>query len=152
MDVGLVHMGTNEKRMTAFEEPGGKFIADPVGLLRRDLSGLEGLAHLVGDHVALLLPPGDTLILAPGKGKLRRCRVWVAGVGGDKFAAVCLVRVFTVVDPVRKTLSGGPPLAYVYGYNARGRRNHHLYEIIWEIDIENRKMQIVIIFLNCEKC
>ena len=105
---------------------GGKLIANFVGFLRRDLSGLEGLAHLVGDHVALLLPPGDALILAPGKSKLRRCRVRITGVGGDKFAIICLVRVFTVAGPVGKTLSGGPPLAYVHGDNARGRRSHHL--------------------------
>ncbi len=122
VDVGLVHMGTDKKRMTPFEEPGGKLIADFVGLLRRDLSGLEGLAHLVGNHVALLLPPGDALVLAPGKGKLRRCRVGVAGVGGDKLAAICLVRVFAVADPAGKTLSGGPALAYVHGDNARGGR------------------------------
>ena len=57
VNVLFVGVRGNEKGMSAFQKPLGKLIAHTVCVLRRDPSGLKGLAHLIGDHVMPLLPP-----------------------------------------------------------------------------------------------
>ena len=64
LDVFYVAVSGNDKRMIAFQKTAGKFIADGVGFLRRNLARLEGLAHLIGDNFMLLRSPGVGLILA----------------------------------------------------------------------------------------
>lgn len=59
-----VAVGGNDKRMISLQKAVGKFVADGVGFLRRNLVGLEGLAHLIGDNLMLLRSPGVDLILA----------------------------------------------------------------------------------------
>ena len=44
MDMGLVNMGTNDKGVFALGEPLGKFHAQSVGFLWRDLPRTERLA------------------------------------------------------------------------------------------------------------
>ena len=65
----MLHMptilvGGNDKRMIAFQKTAGKFIADGVGFLRRNLAGFKRLTHLIGDNFMLLRSPGVGLILA----------------------------------------------------------------------------------------
>lgn len=62
--VFYVAMGGNDKRMITFQKTAGKFVADGIGFLRRNLTGLEGLAHLIGDNLMLLRSPGVGLVLA----------------------------------------------------------------------------------------
>ena len=64
MYVLYVAMGGNDKRMIAFQKTAGKFVADGVGFLRRNLARLEGLTHLIGDNFMFLRSPGVGLILA----------------------------------------------------------------------------------------
>ena len=62
----LVGVGTDDKGMVALREAPGKFIAEPVGFLRSDLTRLERLANLIRDHIAGLLPAGELPVLALG--------------------------------------------------------------------------------------
>ena len=64
MHMPAILVGGNDKRMIAFQKTAGKFVADGVGFLRRNLARLEGLAHLIGDNLMLLRSPGVGLILA----------------------------------------------------------------------------------------
>lgn len=64
MDVCYVAVGGNNKRMIALQKTAGKFVADGIGFLRRNLAGLEGLAHLISDDLVLLRSPSVGLVLA----------------------------------------------------------------------------------------
>lgn len=59
-----VAVSGNDKRMISLQKAVGKFVADGIGFLRRNLAGLEGLAHLIGDNLMLLRSPGVGLVLA----------------------------------------------------------------------------------------
>ncbi len=83
MNVLFVGVRGYEKGVSPFQKPLGKLIAYAVRVLRRDLTGLEGLAHLIGDHIMPLFPPGDGLVLPLGEKKLRVGGFRVAFVGGD---------------------------------------------------------------------
>ena len=64
MHMPAILVGGNDKRMIAFQKTAGKFVADGIGFLRRNLAGLEGLARLIGDNLMLLRSPGVGLVLA----------------------------------------------------------------------------------------
>src|SRR5699024_9181033 len=59
VDMLLVRMGCHKKGVAALRPAHSQFIADTVSLLRRDLTGIEGHAYLVTEHVCFLflLPP-----------------------------------------------------------------------------------------------
>lgn len=57
-------MSCYNKSVIAFQKTAGKFVADSVCFLRRNLARLEGLAHLISDDLVLLRSPGVGLILA----------------------------------------------------------------------------------------
>ena len=121
VNVLFVGVRGNEKGVSAFKKPLGKLIAHAVRLLRCDLSGLEGLAHLIGDHVVPLLPPCDGLVLPLGVKKLRVGGFWVAFVGGDQLAALCLVWILGVVDAVGQAVGNRLAVTDVHGNDACGR-------------------------------
>ena len=121
MNVLFVGVRGNEKGVSAFQKPLGKFIAHTVCFLRRDLSGLKGLAHLIGDHVALLLPPGDGLVLPLGEKKLRVGGFRVAFVGGDQLTALRLFRILGIVDAVSQAVGNRLAVTDVHGNDACGR-------------------------------
>ena len=58
VDMGFVRMRGHDEGMFTFQKAFRKFIADAIGRLRRDLSGPEGLANLIGNHIAALLSAG----------------------------------------------------------------------------------------------
>ena len=122
VDMLFVDMSGHDEGVLAFQKPGCKFIAHLVCFLRGDLSGLKGLPHLIGDHVAFLLPPGDAFVLPLGKKKLRICCVRVTGISGNKLTFGGLLRFFRIVRAVGETLSNGLALVDVHGDNA-GRRH-----------------------------
>lgn len=93
MDVVLIRVGTYNEGMVAFEEPLGKFIANTVGFLRRNLTGAEGLTHLIGNHIAFLVTPGQIEILPFGEGKFSIRRIRGAGVRSDEFTVLRFRRV-----------------------------------------------------------
>ena len=59
-----VAVSGNDKRMISLQKAAGKFVADGVGFLWRNLAGFERLTHLIGDNFMLLRSPGVGLILA----------------------------------------------------------------------------------------
>ena len=121
VNVLFVGVRGNEKGVSAFKKPLGKLIAHAVRLLRCDLSGLKGLAHLIGDHVVPLLPPCDGLVLPLGVKKLRVGGFGVALIGGDQLAALCLVWILGVVDAVSQAVGNCLALINVHGDDACGR-------------------------------
>ena len=121
VDVLFVGVRGNEKGVSSFQKPLGKLIAYAVRVLRRDLTGLKGLAHLIGDHVVPLLPSGDGLVLPFGVKKLRVGGFWVAFVCGDQLAALCLVWILGVVDAVSQAVGNRLALTDVHGNDACGR-------------------------------
>ena len=64
MYVLYVAVSGNDKRMISLQKAVGKFVADAVGLLRRNLAGFERLTHLIGDDLVLLRSPSVGLVLA----------------------------------------------------------------------------------------
>ena len=65
MDVCLVRVSGNEKGILALCPAHRRFIADAVGLLRRDLPGFERLADLIAQHIRVppLLPACGGFVL-----------------------------------------------------------------------------------------
>ena len=116
-----VGMGSYKKGVSSFQKPLGKLIAHAVRLLRCDLSGLKGLAHLIGDHVALLLPAGEGFVLALGVKELGVGGFRVAFVGGDQLAALRLFWILGVVDAVSQAVGNRLALINVHGNDACGR-------------------------------
>lgn len=121
MNVLFVSVRGNEKGVSSFQKPLGKIIAYAVCVLRRDLSGLKGLAHLIGDHVVPLLPPCDGLVLALGVKKLRISGFGVALIGGDQLAALRLIWILGIVDAVSQAVGNCLALINVHGDDACGR-------------------------------
>ena len=121
MNVLFVGVRGDEKGVSSFQKPLGKLIAYAVRVLRRDLTGLEGLAYLIGDHVALLLPAGEGFVLPLGEKKLRVGGFRVAFVGGDQLAALRLFRVLGIVDAVSQTVGNRLAVTDVHGNDACGR-------------------------------
>ena len=121
MDVLFVGVRGNEKGVSSFQKPLGKLIAHAVCVLRRDLTRLKGLAHLIGDHVVPLLPPGDGLVLALGVKKLRISGFGVALIGGDQLAALRLIWILGIVDAVGQAVGNRLAVTDVHGNDACGR-------------------------------
>ena len=51
-----VRMRGHNEGVPSFGKTHGQLIADPVGILRRNLTGFEGLPDLVGDHISPAAP------------------------------------------------------------------------------------------------
>ena len=102
VDVRLVCVGGNEKGVFALCPAHCRFIADAVGLLRRDLPGLERLADLIAQHIRVppLLPACGGLVFGLAQKELGIGSHVVAAVGRDHLAALGLVRVFAVVKTI----------------------------------------------------
>ena len=119
--MALVRVGADDKGVVALQEALGKFITDLIRFLRRDFAGTEGLAHLIGDNIAVLSATGHLKILALGECKLRVGSIWVAGVGTDAFAGVRLVGIPAIIQPVEQALPDGFAFVQMQGNNASGR-------------------------------
>ena len=111
MNVSLVDVSRHNEGVFALRPSHGGFIAHLIGFLRCDLTGLEGLADLIGDHIVALLSAGDVLILPLGQQKFLVSGFGVAFVGADELTVIRLFCVLGVVRAVGKTLSDG--LAFV---------------------------------------
>lgn len=102
MNVLAVCVSGDEKGILALCPAHRRFIADAVGLLRRDLPGLERLADLIAKHISVppLLPACGSLVLGLAQKELSVGGHVVAAVGRDHLAALGLVRVFAVVKTI----------------------------------------------------
>ncbi len=118
MDVVFICMGADKKCVFAFQKPLCQFIPDPVGFLRRDLTRLEGLADLIGDHIAVLFAPGDGSVLPLCKKKLRIGGVRVTLVCGDQFVFLGFVGVHRIVGALGQALCDGFALVLMHGNDA----------------------------------
>ena len=65
MDMLAVCVGGNEKGVLALRPAHRRFVADAIGLLRGNLSGLERLPDLIAQHIGIpaLLPARDGPVL-----------------------------------------------------------------------------------------
>ena len=110
MDVCLVRVSGNEKGILALCPAHRRFIADAVGLLRRDLPGFERLADLIAQHIRIppLLPARDGLVLCLCQQELGVGCAVVALIGGNELPALGFLRVLSVVETVFTTLCGTP--------------------------------------------
>ena len=113
MNVFPVGMGRNDKGILALGKPHGKLITDLIGFLGGDLSGLERLTNLIGDHIAFLPAPGHQFILAFGEHKFFIHGQGTAFVTADQFALLCLVRVLGVIRAAFQAGRNGFPLVFV---------------------------------------
>ena len=147
MDVLAVCVGGNEKGVLALRPAHGHFIAQPVCLLRGDLSGLERLPDLIAQHIGVppLLPARGGLVLGLGQQELRiGCHV-VTGVGRNQFSTLGLVRVFTVVKTAFQRLGDGFSLAdFVFLEIGCGRRQPS-----FSLDIESKPVFVYYKFDFC---
>ena len=96
VDMALVDMGTDEELILALRPAHSSFIADPVGLLRGYLSGLERLAYLEEQRPTISFPARFGLVLAMCQQELgMRCGM-VAKVRGHRSQ---LLRVKGIFKP-----------------------------------------------------
>ena len=102
VNVALVDVGTNEKLVLALCPAHGRFIADFVGLLRRDLTGRERLPDLKEQGPALHGPARSRLVLALCQKKLSGGGCRIAEVGGH---GTQLFRIEPVGKPILHRLN-----------------------------------------------
>ena len=110
VNVFSVGMGRNDKSILALGKPHGKFITDLVGFLGGDLSGLERLPNLIGNHIIFLPAPGHQFILAFGEHKFFVHRQRAALVAADKFTLFGFLRVLCIVCAAFQTVATDFPL------------------------------------------
>ena len=121
VDVGFVNVGADDKGVAALGKALGKLHPQPVGLLRGDLAGLEGLPHLIGQHIVpATAAPGGEQVLLLGQHELGVGHAAVTAEAGDQPPAVGLLRVCRVVQDIRNGTALRAPLAHVQGHNSCG--------------------------------
>ena len=108
----LVNMGTDEKLVLAFCPAHDRFIADFVGLLRRDLARKKRLPDLKEQGSALHSPARFRLVLAFRQKKLSGGRCRIAEVGRHNSY---LFRIEPVGKPILHRLDSGFSSRYLVG-------------------------------------
>ena len=132
MDVLAVCVGGNKKGIFALRPAHRRFIADTVGVLRGNLSGLESLPDLITQHIGIpaLLPARDGPVLCFAQKELRIGGHVVAGIGRNQLAALRLIRVLSVFKPILQRLRDSLSLAdFVLFKIGRCRRQPSLHNI-----------------------
>ena len=97
VDVCPVGVGSNDKSVFTLQKSLGKLVADAVGFLRRNFSRLEGLPHLISNHIAFLPAPGHQFILPLGQHKFLVCGQMAALVAADQRSPIRFVRILRIV-------------------------------------------------------
>ena len=101
MNVRLVYVSADHKGMITLGEPLGKFHTQPVRFFRGDLSGAEGLAHMIGNHIirtAHSSGSGNVLPLCQKKLCIRSPAV--TRIAGNEPAVICFLWIGHIVDDV----------------------------------------------------
>lgn len=95
-------MGRDDEGMAALRPAHSQLIADSVRFFRGNLSRIEGLADLIAQHIfaLLLLPARHGLVAGLCQKELGGHRGRVALISGYVFPALCLFRIFPVVQTV----------------------------------------------------
>ena len=92
-----VRVGGNDKRILALGKAHRQFVAHLVGLLCGDLTGLERLPDLIGDHIIFLSAPCGKFVLPLGQHKFFVCGQRAALIATDQLSSVRFVRILRVV-------------------------------------------------------
>ena len=129
VNVGFVDMGADNVGVIAFGEALGRLTAQTVRFLRRDLAGDKESPQMIGDHIILATHSAGLLdVLILGEKKLSVGDSAVALPARNQPAAVCLLRIFGVVDDVTDSPPHRAACAGVQGHRARGCHVGHLLE------------------------
>ena len=96
----LVCVGRDDERMAALRPAHSQLIADPVCFFRCDLTGIEGLADLIAQHILalLLLPARHGFIAGLRQKELGGYRGRVALIGGYILSVLRLFWIFPIVQ------------------------------------------------------
>ena len=97
-------MGCYDKSMTSLCKTHCQFIADLICFLWGDFSRFERLSDLIGDHILLLLSPGDMKILSFCKKEFFICSPGIALIGTDIFSVFGFSSVLSILQTVCETL------------------------------------------------
>ena len=101
VDVPFIGMGCHNERLLPFRKAHGQLVSQPVGFFRRDLAGLEGLPHVISDHVIPAKPtPRMDGVSAPVQREFLCGGAWVALITGNELFILCFLRVFHIPDGV----------------------------------------------------
>ena len=91
MNVRFVYMSTDHKGMITLGKAPCKFHTQPVSFLRCDLTGAEGLAHMIGNHIIRTAhSSGSGNVLPLCQKELRIRSPAVTRITGNEFAVICL--------------------------------------------------------------
>ena len=112
MDMCPVGMSRYDESIFALGEAHCQFVAHLVGLLGGDLTGLERLPDLIGDHIIFLSAPCGKFVLPLGQHKFLVCGQWAALVATDQLSPVRFVRILRVVRAAFQ--AGRNRLAFVF--------------------------------------
>lgn len=123
VNVGFVDMGADNVSVIALGEALGQLTAQTVRFLRCDLAGDKGMPQMVGDHIILAVHAAGLLDVL-----MKLSDPAVALPARNQSAAVCLLRIFGVVNDVVDSLSHRAAFAGVQGHQARGCHVGHLLE------------------------
>ena len=94
MNVRLVYVSADHKGMIAFGKTLGKFHTQPVSFLRCDLTGAEGLAHMIGNHIIRAThSSGNGNVLPLCQKKLCIRSPAVTRIAGNEPAVICFLGI-----------------------------------------------------------
>ena len=113
MNMRLINMGRNNKSMFPLGKAHRQFVAHLVGLLCGDLSGLERLTNLIGDHIIFLSAPCGKFVLPLGQHKFFVCGQWATLVAADQLSPVRFVRILRIVRAAFQAGRNGFSLVFV---------------------------------------
>ena len=101
MNVGFVYMSADHKSMILFCESPGKFHSQPVGFFRGNLTGAEGLTHMIGNHIICAThSSGSGNVLPLCQKELRIRSPAVTRIAGNEPAVICFLWIGHIVDDV----------------------------------------------------
>ena len=115
MHMGSIRVRCHDKSILSLGKPKGQLMPQSVCFLRCDFSRFERLADLIGDHLMLLPPTGDLLILTLGQHKLLVHGHRVTLIAGDQFTLFGLFRILCIIRSVAQTLGNGFSLVHMQG-------------------------------------
>ena len=120
MDMGVVDVRGNNKLMLALCPAHRQLVADLLGLLRRDFTGLERLPNLIQQHIAVRDLSTGKVSIGPlcqkhfigGGGR-------IAAIGHHQLAAQGLGRIDCIVNPLVDSIGNRLIFDFVHGDQAR---------------------------------
>ena len=101
MNVRLIYVSADHKGMIAFGKSLGKFYAQPVCFFRGNLTGAEGLAYMIGNHIICAThSSGSGNVLPLCQKELRIRSPAVTRIAGNELAVICFLWICYIVDDV----------------------------------------------------